>query len=102
MKRQFKNGRDDNVWYLRIFGNENVLRIFVNICKSIRTKTEENTSSIVQCDKDYTRIKFESNDNLPTDKTVNIRLATIIIISAFAQNRKYHLQLFLDSRLYEL
>ena len=102
MKRQFKKGRDDNVRYLRIFGNENVLRIFANIWKSIRTKTEENTSSIVQYDNNYMRIKFESNDNLPTDKTVNIRLATIIIRSVFAQNRKFHPQLFLDCGLYEL
>ena len=53
-------------------------------------------------DKDYMRIKFESNDNLPTDKIVNICLAAIIIRSVFAQNGKYYPQLFLDSALYEL
>ena len=63
---------------------------------------EENTDGIVQYDKDYMRIKFESNDNLPTDKIVNIRLATIIIRSVFAQNGKYYPQLFLDDALYEL
>ena len=35
------------------------------------------------------KIKFESNDILPTDKTVNIYLATIIIRSVFAQNGKF-------------
>ena len=63
---------------------------------------EENTDGIVQYDKDYMRIKFESNDNLPTYKTVNIRLATLVIRSVFAQNGKYYPQLFLDSGLYEL
>ena len=48
------------------------------------------------------RLKFGSNDNLPTDKIVNIRLATIIIRSVFAQNGKYYPQLFLDSGLDEL
>ena len=48
------------------------------------------------------RIKFESNDNLPTYKTVNIRLATLVIRSVFAQNGKYYPQLFLDDALYEL
>ena len=43
------------------------------------------------------RKKFESNDNLTTDKTVNIRLATLITRSVFAQNGKYYPQLFLDS-----
>ena len=102
MKGQFIKDKSDNVWYLIIFGNENVLRIFANIWKSIRTKIEENTSGIVQYDKDYMRIKFESNDNLPTDKIVNIRLATIIIRSVFAQNGEYYPQLFLNSGLYEL
>ena len=63
---------------------------------------EENTDGIVQYDKDYMRIKFESNDNLPTYKTVNIRLATLVIRSVFAQNGKYYPQLFLDDALYEL
>ena len=102
MKRQFKKGRDDNVRYLRIFGNENVLRIFANIWKSIRTKIEENTNGIVQYDKDYMRIKFESNDNLPTDNIVNMHQVTIIIRSVFAQNGKFYPQLFLDDALYEL
>ena len=102
MKGQFKKGRDDNVWYLRIFGNENVLRIFANIWKSIRTKTEENTSSIVQYDKDYMRIKFESNDNLPTDNTANMYGVIIIIRSVFAQNGQFYPQLFLADTLHEL
>ena len=58
MKDQFKKGKSDNVWYLIIFGDENVLRIFAYVWKSIRTKIEENTGGIVQYDKDYMRIKF--------------------------------------------
>ena len=102
VKGQFKIDKSDNAWYLIIFSNENVLRTFANIWKSIRTKSEENTGGIVQYDKDYMRIKFESNDNLRTERTVNIRSATIIIRSAFAQNGKFYPQLFLDSGLYEL
>ena len=48
------------------------------------------------------RKKFESNDNLPTDNIVNIRLTTIIIRSVFAQTIKFCPQLFLDDELYEL
>ena len=58
MKVQFKKDNSDNVWYLIIFGNEIVLRIFGNIWKSIRTKIEENTDGIVQYNEDYMRIKF--------------------------------------------
>ena len=72
-------------------------RGFTKICKYleiIRTKIEENTGGAAQYDKDYMKIKVESNDNLPTDKTVNIRLAAIIIRSVFAQNGNFILNYF--------
>ena len=102
MKGQFKKDKSDNVWYLIIFGDADVLRIFANIWRSVRAKIEENTGSIVQYHKNYMRIKFESNDNFPTNKTVNIHLARIIIRSVFAQNGKSYPQLFLDDGLYKL
>ena len=102
MNSQFKKGKDNNAWYLIIFGDADVLRIFANIWKSITAKIEENTGGIVQYDKDYMKMKFESNDNLPTDNIVNMCLVTIIIRSAFAQNGKFYPQLFLDDTLYEL
>ena len=53
-------------------------------------------------DKDYMKIKFQSNNILPTDKDVSIHLATIIIWSIFAQDDKFYLPLFLDDGLYKL
>ena len=102
MKDQFKKGKGDNVWYLIIFGEENVLRKFANIWKSIRAKIEENTGGIVQYDKDYTRIKFESNDNFPRNNIVNMHQVIIVIRSVFAQNGKFYPQLFLDDGVYKL
>ena len=102
MKGQFKTSKGDNVWYLIIFGDANVLRRFANISKSIGDKIEKNTGAIVQYDKDYIRIKFESNDNFPTDNIVNMHFVTIIIKSVFAQNGKFYAQLFLDVALNEL
>ena len=81
MKAQFKEGEDDNVWYLKIFGDADVLRKIGNIWKSIKVKTEENTGGIVKYDGNYMRIKSES---------------------VFAQDGKFYLQLFLDDALYEL
>ena len=48
------------------------------------------------------KIKFESNDNLPTDDIVNMHQVTIIIRSIFAENSKFYPQLFLDDTFYEL
>ena len=102
MKGKFKKGKDDNVWYLIIFGYADVLRNFANIWKSIRAKIEGNTGHIVQYDKDYMKIKFESDNNLPKDNIVNMHKVTILIRSVFAQNSKFYPLLFLDDVLYEL
>ena len=88
-----------------VFNNFWRCKCFKKICKyleKIRAKIEENTGDIVQYDKDYMKIKFESNDNLPTDNIVNMHQVTIIIRSVFAQNGKFYPQLFLDDALYEL
>ena len=45
------------------------------------------------------KIKFESNNVFPSDKDVNIRVATIIIRAIFAKDSKYYPQLFLDDGL---
>ena len=102
MKGQFKKGKGDNVWYLIIFGDADFLRKFANIWKSIRSKIEENTGGIVQYDKNYMKIKFESNDNLPIDNIINMHQVTTITRSVFVQNSKFYRQLFLDDALYEL
>ena len=48
------------------------------------------------------RIKFESNDNFPTDHIVNLHQVLIIIRSVFAQYGQFYPQLFLDDAIYEL
>ena len=98
MKGQLKKCKSDNVWYLIIFGDANVLRKFANIWKSIRATIEENTGGIVQYGKNYMKIKFESNDDLAADNIVNMHQ----VRSVFAQNGKFFPQLFLDDALYEL
>ena len=48
------------------------------------------------------KIRFESNDDLPLNKPIKLRLLTIIIRSVFKENGKFYPQLFLDDGLYEL
>ena len=43
----------------------------------------------MQFDKNYTSIKFESNDDLPVDNIVDMHLITIIIRKVFVQNGKF-------------
>ena len=48
------------------------------------------------------KIKFNSDDNLPLNKTLKFHNMTITIISVFEENGKLYLQVFLDDTLYEL
>ena len=45
---------------------------------------------------------FESNDDLPINKRIKLRLLTMIIRSVFSEDGKFYSQLFLDDALYEL
>ena len=98
MRGQFKKGEDDNVRYLIIFGDADLLRKSANIWKSIRGSIEENTDNIVQYDKDYIKL---SNDNLPTDNIINMHQVTIIIRLVFQKGKKLYPQIYLDDCLYK-
>ena len=100
MSGQFKKGKDD-AWYLVISDKDDVYKKLVDILKSIKNKITEKTWDALEYDKDYMKIKFESNNIFPTDKDVNIHIATIIIRAIFAKDGKYYPQLFLDGGLYK-
>ena len=53
-------------------------------------------------EKDYMKIKFNSDDDLPLNKLLKFHNITIIIRSVFSENSKFYPQLFLDDALYEL
>ena len=48
------------------------------------------------------KIKFNSDDNLPLNKTLEFHVMTIIIRSVFEEDGKLYPQLFLDDTLYVL
>ena len=73
----------------------------VDIFVSIKNEITEKTRDALKYDKDYMKIKFESNNVFPIDKDVNIYTATIIIRAIFAKDGKYYPQLFLDDGLYK-
>ena len=100
IKGQFEKGKDD-AQYLVISDKDDVYKKLVDILESIKNKITEKTWDALKYDKDYMKIKFESNNIFPTDKDVNIHLATIVIRAIFAKDGKYYPQLFLDDGLYK-
>ena len=52
-------------------------------------------------DKDYVKIKFDSDDDLPLSVVLKFRILTIVIRCIFEKNGKYYPQFFLDDSLCE-
>ena len=69
--------------------------------KLLKIKLQKKTWDIVEYDKNYMKIKFESNNIFPIDNDVNIYTATVIIRAIFAKDGTYYSQLFLDDGIYK-
>ena len=52
--------------------------------------------------KDYIKINFNSNDDLPLNKQLKLLNIKIIARSVFEQSGKYYPEIFLDDCLYEV
>ena len=48
------------------------------------------------------KIKFNSDDKLPLNKTIEIRSMIIVVRAVFHENNKYYPQVFSDECLYKL
>ena len=95
-------------------GNKCLVLDDVNENKKFQKKYEEvwedvkkeietiNCGEKIEYGKDFLKIRFESNDDLPLNKPIKLRLLTIIIRSVFSEDGKFYPQLFLDDALYEL
>ena len=53
-------------------------------------------------EKDFMNIKFNSDDNLPLNKTLKLHMLTVIVRSVSQEDNKYYPQVFLDECLHEL
>ena len=50
----------------------------------------------------YMKIKFDSDEELPLNKTIETRSIIIVVRAVFHENNKYYSQVFLDECLYKL
>ena len=73
--------------------------IFLN---GIMDKIKEISNDECDYEKDYMKIKFNSDDDLPLNKPLKFHNMTITIRSVFEEDGKLYPQVFLDDTLYEL
>ena len=82
--------------------NKELLKKLNDVFNGIRYKIKEISKSECDYEKDYMKIKFDSDDNLPLNKPLKFHNMTIIIRSVFEEDGKLYLQVFLDDTLYKL
>ena len=82
--------------------NKELLKKYNDVWNGIKNKIEEVSSGECDYEKDYMKIKFNSDDDLPLNKPLKFRLMTITIRSVFEEDDKLYPQVFLDDTLYKL
>ena len=80
--------------------NNDVLIKYAEVWNGIKNQIKKiNNDSVVEYDKDYMKIKFDSDDNLPLSKVLKFHAVIIIIRSVFETDGKYYPQIFLYDAL---
>ena len=86
-----------------IFENREVLKKYTDVWNGIKNKIKAiNKAKENDYKKDYMKIKFNSDDDLPLNKQLKFHAMTIIIRSLFEEDGKLYPQVFLDGALYEV
>ena len=74
--------------------NKELLKKYNDVWNGIKNKIEEVSSGECDYEKDYMKIKFNSDDNLPLNKLLKFHLMTINIRSVFEEDGKLYPQVF--------
>ena len=83
--------------------NKEVLKKHSDVWDGIKNKIKAmNGGEKNDYEKDYMKIKFNSDDDLPLNKPLKFHNMTITIRSVFEEDGKLYPQLFLDDTSYEL
>ena len=82
--------------------NKELLKKYNDVFNGIRNKIKKVSGDEYDYEKDYMKIKFNSDDNLPLNKQLKFHDMVITIRFGFEENVKVYPQVFLDDTLYEL
>ena len=81
--------------------NKELLKKY-NVFNGIRNKIKKTSGNECDYEKDYMKIKFNSDDDLPLNKQLKFYNMVITIRSGFEEDGKLYPQVFLDDALYQL
>ena len=80
-----------------------MLKKYTELCDGIKNEIEIiNGGKAGEYGKDFMKIKFDSDDDLPLNKQLKFPTMTIVVRFVFEEDGKCYLQIFVDECLYEL
>ena len=83
--------------------NNEVLKKYEEVWRGIKDQIEKINNGLAgEYGKDYMKVKFDSDGNLPLNTVLKFRILTIIIRNVFEKDGNYYPQIFLDDSLYEI
>ena len=78
------------------------IKTYEELWSKLRDLIRSITKNSDDYDEKYMKIKFNSNNALPLNKTIEIPTITIVVRAVFHENNKYYSQVFLGECLYKL
>ena len=82
--------------------NKTLLKRYDDVFNGIMGKIRKVDDDWLEYAKDYTKIKFSSDDNLPLNKQLKFYDMTVTIRCVFSEGSKLYPQVFLDGAFYSL
>ena len=79
-----------------------MLENYTELCDEIEEQIELITGDkVTRHSKDFIKIRFKTNDDLPLSKIINIPVCVVIASSIFKEDNEYHTQVLLHHCFYE-
>ena len=82
--------------------NKKLLERYDDVFNGIMSKIKKIDDDWLEYSKDYMKIRFSSDDNLPLNKPLKFYQMTITIRCVFSEDNKLYPQVFLDEALVSL
>ena len=97
-----KNNGNKYLTFASTDKNKKVLEKYTKLWDKIKCHIQTiNAGKSGEYQKNYMKIKFNSDDDLPLNKMLKLHILTIIVRSVFEEDVKYYPQVFLDECLIE-
>ena len=84
------------------YENKELLKRYDDVFNGIMDKIKKIDDDWLEYSKDYMKIRFSSDDNLPLNKPLKFYNMTVTIRCVFSEDNELYPQVFLDDALYEL